>query len=273
MKIIERSNSRLAVRSDPYGQIIFGMIFFLSGVAITYFFSRSTEIVCRRPEPQRITCTLTEKLLGWIPVAQKTVDQVQGAQVERRRDSDGDNTYRVSFLTAQGPVPLQDYWSSGSSSKGAVAEQINVFVADGGQSESRFTQPMEWFTLLFLLMFGGVGLGMVLGAQVVLIDADRNKMTLMIEKDGLLGVKQNEYPLNEVEDVYVDSHRSRKGGRTYRVVIRMASGDEIPLSSFYSSGRKSKDDLANQLRNFLNQRDSGIIQNNVIQDESTWRFG
>jgi hypothetical protein len=250
MKIIENSPNQLILRSNPFWQLIFGLIFALAGLAITYFLGRSVDTHCEHTSSREITCTLTEKLFSLVPVGQRTIPNIYGAEVEESRDSDGDTTYKVVFLTNAERVPLTGYTSSGYSSKAEVAEQINQFVQAGRQNSLDIQVKMEWWILIFLVAFGGVGVGIVVFAKTVQIEMNRSEGVLRIQKDGIFGTSRNEFLLREIEDIYLQSS-SDSDGTTYRVAFRIAGGEEIPLTGYYSSGYKSKQRDVDLMKDFL----------------------
>lgn len=251
MKIVENNTNQLTLRSDPYGQIIFGLIFALAGFAITYFIGRSVDMHCERVQPKQITCELTDKLMGISPVGKRTISNIESAEVDEHRDSDGDRTYKVVLITANGPVPMTGFSSSGYGSKAAIAEKINDFIQGGRQGALDIQVPMDWWILIFLFIFGGFGIGAVLLAKTVQVEMSRSEGVLRIRHDGLFGSGQQEFLLREIQDVVLQSHRGSKGSTTYRIAFLTTSDEEIPLSSVYSSGMGGKRRAVEAMKDFL----------------------
>ncbi|MBR8838609.1 MAG: hypothetical protein DSM106950_32570 [Stigonema ocellatum SAG 48.90 = DSM 106950] len=54
-------------------------------------------------------------------------------------------------------------------------------------------------------------------------------------------------------DLYASSKQLNSGsdGSTYRVTIVLVGGDRLPLTSYYSSGTKSKQETASCIKSFL----------------------
>ncbi|MFZ6029282.1 MAG: hypothetical protein ACOYYS_16340 [Chloroflexota bacterium] len=258
MKVVESNSGRLVLRSSPSVLIVLGLLFALLDLPILYFFARSVTIHCERLEPKQITCTLNEKLFDAIPVRQRTIENVQGAEVETYSDSDGD-TYKVVLLTTGGRIPLTPYSSSGYDDKAAVVAQVNQFVGAGRQDVLDIQQPVTWWLLLMLLIFGGVGVSMLLFAKTVQVEMDRSQGVLRIRKTGLLGSRTNEFLLREVEDISLESMDDNDGGTTYRIRFRMHTGEEIPLTSFYSSSVKDKQRAIDMMKEFLSPYRSTVL--------------
>jgi hypothetical protein len=80
---------------------------------------------------------------------------------------------------------------------------------------------------------------------------DKSLGVLTIEKRGLLGREKKEYSLNEIMGVQLDTMQDSDGDTMYRVLLRTVSGD-VPLTTFYSSGRRNNEKKVEQIRAFLN---------------------
>lgn len=102
----------------------------------------------------------------------------------------------------------------------------------------------------------GIGLavaGLLLLAftPIVTVSVDRNAGLLVIRKLGIFNRKRQELPISKVEKVYVERHVSTDEDGTsitYRVVVGMEDGTQIPLRKGYSSGFRGKEQKADQIR-------------------------
>jgi hypothetical protein len=112
--------------------LILGLILVVAGLAVMFFFARVAELECSRPEPSTVQCVKEIKWLGVVSMNKETIRDVRGAQVDESCDEDG-CTYRVRVIASQGDVPLTGYYSSGRSAKERTADQINAYVARGGE--------------------------------------------------------------------------------------------------------------------------------------------
>ena len=104
-----------------------------------------------------------------------------------------------------------------------------------------------WFALIpmGLSVIGGLFL------STLTITADRNTRLLTLDYRSVLRPKTIDIPLTQIESITVQRSRSSEGSDTYRVAVVQTDGEVIPLRSYYSSGRKSKERVAEQLRQFI----------------------
>jgi hypothetical protein len=251
MKIIENTPDRLVLRSYPTLQIVFGLVFAITGLVITYFFGRSIDIHCQKVGPRQINCLLTQKLLGYQELGQRSVLGVQKADVAESQDSDGNSTYRVVLVTGAGKAGVTTFYSSGYSAKNKLAQRINNFIQDERQTALDATLPMEWWILIFLFAFTGVGIVTILFAKTTGIEMVHSEGVMRIAKDGLFGSGQEEHLLQEIESVVLESSRSSRGGTTYRIAFQVVGGGELLLTRWFSSGRKDKQNAVDAMNNFL----------------------
>jgi hypothetical protein len=275
MKITEQTSSRLVLYGSPLGQGLIGLFFFLFTVVMAWFLARSVEIRCEIISVNRMNCSLTEKILGITPIETREVREVEAAVVQENEDSDGDTTYRLALITPDGPAPVTKVWSSDYSAKARAADQLNRFLTQNELKSLEIelkVSPWLWF---FLGLFGGAGLLLILFAKSVTIEADKNEGAIKIHKDGLIGSYSTEYFLSEIEDVYLEETHSSKGSRLYRVVFHLRDGNDLPLTSVYSSGQKGKAEAVHALREFLQLRGQGSLSREApdedsINPQNTW---
>jgi hypothetical protein len=251
MKIVENDANRLVLRSNPYFQIIIGMILALTGLVITFFFGRSVELHCERAGTEQITCQLTQKLLDFQPLGKRTVSNIQGAEVVESRDSDGDSTYKVVFITANGRLPLTNFSSSEYSAKANLSRQINDFISRPRQNSLDTQVNMEWWILIILFAFSGGGILVILLAKTVVIEMVRTEGVMRIIKDGLFGSGQEDLILRDIEDVELESSHSSQGSTTYRIAFHIHDGRNVFLTRYFTSGRKNKQAAVDAMKNFL----------------------
>lgn len=69
---------------------------------------------------------------------------------------------------------------------------------------------------------------------------------------GILRNNEIAHALGEIVDVDVVASASGNPSRSYRVVLTLASGEHVPLTPSYSSGKDDKERLAATVRQFLN---------------------
>lgn len=107
-----------------------------------------------------------------------------------------------------------------------------------------------WFGTLFFLAGAAVS---VIGVQARFTTwtFDRYQSLITHRRETLRGVKINEYALRDIANVQITYSRSSKGSKTYRVELETRDGENIPLTSWYSSGYKNKERAADVIRAFL----------------------
>ena len=114
---------------------------------------------------------------------------------------------------------------------------------------------------------GGVSVGLIiggtlmaaLGAPFALLPAthtfafSRVERRLVVVRQRLGRTTREEYPLRDVANAVVDTSNSGDDGPTFRVVVALADGRQIPVTSYYSSGYESKHQAVERIRAFLGQ--------------------
>lgn len=235
MKIIKNNSNQLILCRNPYYSIIFGLIFILTGLGISYAVTRSISLHCEHVEKNRITCELSKKLLDIIPIGQHTIVNIRKASVEESNDIEDDMpTYRVIFITANGNVPLISFYSSGYGDKAKIAKQINNFINTEGNDTLDIKIDYDLWTLIYLFGFSGSGIFAILSAKRVTFEMNHSEGILCIRKVSLLSSNQEKYLLREIEDVYLQTKRVNEDLKTYRVTFRTTSDEDIPLNPAYT---------------------------------------
>ncbi|MGD1907331.1 MAG: hypothetical protein ACFB0C_15285 [Leptolyngbyaceae cyanobacterium] len=146
-------NSRLS-------SLIIGPIFVVLGCVVIYFIGDQATLDCQRFNSTQPDCTLTHASLRRTNV--EAISQLQGADVIRSRDSDGDSTYQVILLTPKDEIPLASVRSSGARDKRQKAEQINQFLASPQQQTLTIVQDNRGLAYGLGGLFAVVGLGVII---------------------------------------------------------------------------------------------------------------
>ena len=100
---------------------------------------------------------------------------------------------------------------------------------------------------------------LAIGAMVAMLPAtstfhfNRSRRQLLVSRRRVWQSRRRreKYPLRDVVAVQVDESRSDEGGSTWRVIVRFVDGHIVPFTSYYTSGRQPKVDVANRLSKFL----------------------
>jgi hypothetical protein len=134
------------------------------GCVVIYFIGDKATLECQRLSSAQLDCTLTHASLR--RTNSEAIAQLQGADVARYRDSDGDSTYQVILLTPEDEIPLASVRSSGARGKRQKAAQINQFLADPQQQTLAIVQDDRRFAYGLGGLFAVVGLGLMITSLI-----------------------------------------------------------------------------------------------------------
>ncbi|HEY9815957.1 MAG TPA: hypothetical protein V6D20_09215, partial [Candidatus Obscuribacterales bacterium] len=250
MRVLTSSTQHLVLQLRPWSLWFFGGAFMLFGLLPGLLIAEVATLECRRTE-QPPSCELSRSSLVNDDRHVILLDQFQGVEVQESR-SDGSSTYRVVLLTSEGDRPLTGHSSSGYAEKERLARQIDTFLNDTNQSQLVIQQDSRWLGYLFTLIFSGSGLAVAcLLGKVVTCEFDKLGQSFKLTRRGLWGSKTIEHPLHHIQTVHLETSRSSKGSTTYRVALGLKNGDRLPITTYYSSGRKGKQKTADQISAFL----------------------
>jgi hypothetical protein len=265
MKIAEQTSSRLVLAGRNSGilLILLGIIFGGIGIVTMYAFGQTVALSCSRdwqPDPCRIERTWLS-----IPVKTTSLHSLLESYLDESSDSDG-TSYRVMLVTQEGNVPLTSSYSSNYSQQLNIVREINAFLGNREQRTLE-VESSGTFSLVFGLVFVFVGVGVLyagIRAFNLLWIFDREVGVLMKVRNGNA---EAEYPLSTISGVHVGVSRDSDGADTYRVELSLQTGERVPLTSFYSSGRRGKVRAAQAIRDFLAVGES---QPNHSLDQRYW---
>ncbi len=82
--------------------------------------------------------------------------------------------------------------------------------------------------------------------QVVTLRLDRSTGTVTLRRIGLLGVREGEYLLSDFSDAVLEH-----GENTSRIALVTRDGGHLPLTTEFTSGSRSKEAIAANIREFL----------------------
>jgi hypothetical protein len=86
---------------------------------------------------------------------------------------------------------------------------------------------------------------------------DKTAGTITIASKGIIGNKKQELALAEIKDAVLEEsvrgveERNDSTARTYRLKLVKQDGSGVPLTAMFTSGKKSKEQLADAIRQFL----------------------
>lgn len=149
--------------------LIIGPIFILLGVGVIVFMGEKATLECYRLTANQINCNLTNASIRATQIQTFDNNQLQGADVVRYRDSDGDSTYSILLLTETENIPLTKVRSSGARGKRRKVEKINAFLADSEQQTLKVVQDERWFAFGLGGLFAVVGIGLTFSGIVAFL--------------------------------------------------------------------------------------------------------
>ncbi len=117
----------------------------------------------------------------------------------------------------------------------------------------------------------GVGIGVLLIASVNTLTLDKKRNHFSLQRRFIWRTTLEQRRLDELGGFILQQNQDTDGGRTYRVVAILASGEIIPLTSAYTSGREGKRRQAEQLNQWLEQ--AGVRSEAGAPVEADWPGG
>ncbi|MGB3654411.1 MAG: hypothetical protein WBA41_24825 [Rivularia sp. (in: cyanobacteria)] len=112
-------------------------------------------------------------------------------------------------------------------------------------------QDNQFWTILLGGVFIASGLFSIYVSPFATYRFDRTLGNFILKRKGLSGIKVIKYHLNEIKDVQVEESIS-SDGNTYRVTIVLVSGEQLPLTHYYTSGKSGKYKAVSCIKSFLN---------------------
>ncbi len=249
MKISRHNADHISIHFSPAFLWIIGAVFILLSLSALLFFGTKTTLVCSRGG--QAVCTLTNKAMLKSSERSIPINQLREAYVESNVDSEGDETYRVVLRTVSGNIPLTGSSSSGYAGKRDNANRINAFLQSTGSSNLSVVQDERLLAYILGAIFAGIGSLMVLLSSRVTLDLDRSTGLAVLSKTSLVTRSREEYLLEDLAGAEVQESSSSNSS-TYRVALVQHSGARMPLTGYYSSGYKAKQNLADEINKFLN---------------------
>src|SRR5262249_20860970 len=132
VEIVESTPRRLVLRKSGRTIRLFllgGLGLLLAGCAIGFWVARTTSVRCARG-PAGLTCDVTEKLVGIVPLASRRVEHVARAVVGYTGDA-SDPSYRVELATDDGPDTPLSRMTASEGQCASFAARFNDFVRNG----------------------------------------------------------------------------------------------------------------------------------------------
>lgn len=252
MKIIRYDYQHIAIRSNPVGLWIMGLVFVGLAVIAVLFIGDQSTLTCARSAGGQGDCSLAKKTVLKTTTISIPLDQLLEARLATSSDSEGD-TYKVVLHTSNGDIPLTSYSSSAYKSHQRTADQINAFISDASQPSLSVKKDSRMLVYILGAVFAGIGLLTLLLTGQITVDLDRSKGLATLKRRSLITSSNEEILLGDLVGADVETSHSHDGN-TFRVALLQRSGQRTPLTGYYSSGYKGKQKLAEEINNFLQGR-------------------
>ena len=106
------------------------------------------------------------------------------------------------------------------------------------------------------VLFGGlfllIGASIIILPRVTTITFDRGLGTVQLDRMGLvLPEEHRTVPLAAITNVKVDGWSDSDGDRVFRVMLEITGEDPMPFTTYSSSGKAGKQDVADAVRDWL----------------------
>jgi len=233
--------------SSLLAPFMFGLFFIVVAGGMLWSAGRESTLACKRLEANQIQCQLQQILLGRV-VKQVAVNNPQQAIVQTSYSSKGGTTYRMALVTAQGTVPLTDFYSSDTNADD-LADQFNQFRQSPAAKSVTLDQPASGFMFIIFVVFCAFALLMILNAHFDTFVFDRYTDTVAFTRLGFTGRRTRTEQLSGLK-TEVRQFRGSKGRRYYCVFLHLDNGSELKLD--WSALRESTAQaVADQIQEFV----------------------
>ena len=99
------------------------------------------------------------------------------------------------------------------------------------------------------------GASFILLPRVTTITFDRGRGTVLLDRVGLvLPEDHRSATLSSIRGVKIDGGRDGDGETTYRILLEITGEDPMPFTTYFTSGKAGKQDVADGVRDWLAKR-------------------
>jgi len=234
--------------------LLIGVIVVLLAPLWIWLMGLSTTLSCERVPSGHPQCKLSRAVLGF-SISNRPLEALTGAHVAQSTDSDGDTMYRLMIETGDQVIPFTSHTSSSYSGKASAVADIQRYLTDTSipllTIRDRGTVGLV-VSGIFILIGAGLAISGVQSLSTMWT-FDRDQDAIVKFRRTLFGPNMWQYTLSDIANVAVSTSRDSDGDRTYRVELYTAQGQHIPMTSWFSSGYKSKQRTADVISAFINQ--------------------
>ncbi len=153
-----------------FGSIALGSVLVVAGTAAMLFLAKLYTLDCERLDPPTNVgeCELSSEGIFGKESLSLPIASLENAEVDEKRSSDGDRTYRVVLITSEGTFPLSPSFSSGRTDKERTAREIRSFINTNTEISLYIEQDDRLFIYLIGGVFAGFGVLLIVSAPFAL---------------------------------------------------------------------------------------------------------
>jgi hypothetical protein len=140
-----------------------------------------------------------------------------------------------------------------------IADKFNYFIKNKYKKKLFIQQDDTAYNVLYFIIFMIIALSFASLIDFNYVIFDKNTETVSIIKKSLLGTRQKDYEISNIQNVEVDIKSLIKGKKNieqYRIVLLMKNGKAIPLTPHYSINRYKTNKAIEAIVEFLDWQTS-----------------
>ena len=252
MKIVKQTTQQLKIRDsifsllfDSLWGITFSSLPLLMGWLVMNY-SGVTSLNCHRVHAAKVNCHLTSsKLMGFAAVENRILSGVEGTVFEKERGSEKEEEGKFFLVADQGKVPIK--------LEQIDARKVNNLVANPQEAFLRIKHDDRLFLITFIPLAGifvAINLQHILTLKIYSCDFDLELRQLIFKGRNLISQDCQEYALEEILDVKVETETDPHGDDWHQAKITLVKGDSLPLSS-PSIDPIDAEEIVSKVRSFL----------------------
>lgn len=272
--ILEQTPNKLVLRIRP--TFAWAVSTFFGGIALlfTIFTLQNapvTVLTCKHsiptsslsPSYQQLTLTNCELItINWLGTEANRIifSEVQQATLEMKAESYSYTqlvSYRAILLTEKGNIPITESYVSiktrAYENMRNLVAQINEFIKnyDAVSFRVQYEDKISGYTgFVIAVGFWLIAWLVIVTAPFINCSFDKQVDGIILERRNLFGKKAVRCKLSDIKTVNVESY-SEEGNATYRINLLLISGENLPLTQSLTSGWQEKQQIAEQIRQFL----------------------
>jgi len=255
MEIVEQTQSKLTLkRRTSWSDALLGAILTSVPLAIVCILPAVT-LSCNKAERTQISCDLTSSSL-LVPETTRSVEQLQGARVDKAREYDGKN-YRVVLRSGSGEVPFS-VSSSSYANHASIADRVNAFVKNPGIASLNVKLDKRWLVYLIGGPLACMGFLAILSALLYKESCtfDKGNGRLTFKKQDLFANNTAVHPLRDVsvrvEERTYDGDTDSDEHKFYRLALVLKDNESKLMNvSNYSSDEREIQAKADRISQFI----------------------